>query len=118
MHAQADPQRLQQIVMNLLSNACKYNTQDGQIVITARQEGAHVLIDISDTGIGLSADDAAQLFQPFKRITPKPQIEGTGLGLYIVRQLIERMNGQVSVHSEKGVGSRFTITLPTAAVQP
>jgi signal transduction histidine kinase len=118
MRVQADPQRLQQVVMNLLSNACKYNRQDGQIIVAARQEGAHVLIDISDTGIGLSEDEAAQLFQPFKRITPKPQIEGTGLGLYIVRQLVERMNGQVNVSSEKGVGSRFTITLPIAALLP
>jgi signal transduction histidine kinase len=74
------------------------------------------LVDIMDDGIGLSADDIAQLFQPFKRISPNPAIEGTGLGLYIVKQLVEHMDGQVSVDSEKGRGSRFTVALPRAAV--
>ena len=111
---QADPHRLQQVVMNLLSNACKYNRPGGKIEIGSRQDGQHVVIHISDTGIGLSAEDAEQLFQPFKRIAPQPEIEGTGLGLYIIKQLVERMNGSVSVQSQPGVGSCFTVRLPLA----
>lgn len=112
---QADPHRLQQVIMNLLSNACKYNRPGGQIQIAAHQDGDHALIDISDTGIGLSQPESEQLFQPFKRIAPQPQIEGTGLGLYIIKQLVERMNGSVSVQSQPGVGSCFTVRLPLAA---
>ena len=100
--------------MNLLSNACKYNRPGGKIEIGSRQDGQHVVIHISDTGIGLSAEDAEQLFQPFKRIAPQPEIEGTGLGLYIIKQLVERMNGSVSVQSQPGVGSCFTVRLPLA----
>ncbi|HEX5372826.1 MAG TPA: ATP-binding protein [Aquabacterium sp.] len=110
--AQADPQRLQQVLMNLLTNACKYNRPGGRVTLDGRLEGPHVVIDITDTGLGLSPDELGQLFQPFKRIAPQPEIEGTGLGLYIVRQLVERMGGQVSVHSRKGEGSCFTVRLP------
>lgn len=112
--AQVDPQRLQQIVMNLLTNACKYNRPDGRVTVDGRLDGQQVIIEITDTGLGLSPDELAQLFQPFKRITPRPEVEGTGLGLYIVRQLVERMGGQVSVHSHKGEGSCFTVRLPGA----
>lgn len=111
---QADPNRLQQVIMNLLSNACKYNRPGGQIDIQALQDGSHALIRISDTGIGMSTQESEQLFQPFKRIAPQPQIEGTGLGLYIIKQLVERMNGSVSVQSQPGVGSCFTVRLPLA----
>ncbi|HET6789433.1 MAG TPA: HAMP domain-containing sensor histidine kinase, partial [Aquabacterium sp.] len=112
--AQADPQRLQQIFMNLLTNACKYNRPDGRVTLDGRLEDQQVIIEITDTGLGLSPDELGQLFQPFKRITPRPEVEGTGLGLYIVRQLVERMGGQVSVHSRKGEGSCFTVRLPAA----
>ncbi len=114
--AQADPQRLQQVFINLLTNACKYNRPDGQVVLAAHQDGDRVLIDITDTGIGLSETDAAQLFRPFKRVASGAHIEGTGLGLYIVKQLVERMHGHVSVRSEPGQGSCFTVTLPTQPV--
>lgn len=81
------------------------------------------VIDLSDDGIGMSADDLAQLFQPFKRMAPMAEnIEGTGLGLYIVKQLVERMGGSIQVHSVIGEGSRFTVRLPVskpgAAPQP
>lgn len=111
----ADPQRLQQVFMNLLSNGCKYNRPGGHVAIAARREGEEVVIDITDNGIGMAPQDAAQLFQPFKRVasTPHP-IEGTGLGLYIVRQLLERMHGRIEVDSAPGEGSRFTVRLPQA----
>lgn len=72
-----------------------------------------MVIDISDDGIGMRPEDAAQLFQPFKRLpSAMTHAEGTGLGLYIVKQLVERMQGSVSVVSGLGVGTRFTVRLP------
>lgn len=115
LYAQVDAQRLRQIVINLLSNACKYNRPHGHATIDTRLEGEQVIIDISDDGIGMRTEDAAQLFQPFKRVaSAMGHAEGTGLGLYIVKQLVERMQGSVSVVSELGVGTRFTVRLPQA----
>ena len=112
----ADPQRLQQVFMNLLSNGCKYNRPGGHISIEGRQEGDEIVIDISDNGIGMAPEDAAQLFQPFKRVmSSSTYIEGTGLGLYIVRQLVERMRGEVTVDTRDRIGSCFTLRLPAAA---
>ena len=111
--ASADPQRLMQVFINLLTNACKYNRPGGHVVVEGWVEEAFVVLELSDDGIGMSAEDVAQLFQPFKRLAPMAEsIEGTGLGLYIVKQLIERMNGSIEVHSESGKGSRFTLRLP------
>ncbi len=117
----ADAKRLQQVLINLLSNACKYNRPDGEVCITAAPEGtgaqAQVRIEVSDTGPGMSEQDAATLFQPFRRLPAATSsgIEGTGLGLYIVAQLTARMHGSVSVHSQPGQGSCFVVKLPQAA---
>lgn len=111
----ADPHRIQQVFINLLTNACKYNHRDGEVFLEGRPEGSEVVVDIADTGIGLSSDEMAQLFQPFQRLGQTTHIEGTGLGLYIVKQLVERMGGSVQVSSHKGQGSRFTIRLPASA---
>lgn len=116
LHVLADPQRLRQIIINLLSNACKYNHPGGHVTIEMHQDNDEVVININDSGLGMTTDDAADLFQPFKRAQgTMAYAEGTGLGLYIVKQLVERMNGSVSVASEPGVGSRFTVTLPAAS---
>ncbi|MES2089097.1 MAG: PAS domain-containing sensor histidine kinase, partial [Pseudomonadota bacterium] len=116
LHVMADPQRLRQILVNLLSNACKYNHPGGHVTIEMHQDNDEVVININDSGLGMTADDAADLFQPFKRAhATMAYAEGTGLGLYIVKQLVERMNGSVSVASQPGVGSRFTVTLPAAS---
>jgi len=118
--AQADAKRLQQVLVNLLSNACKYNRAGGEVRITASPEGegseAQVRIDVSDTGIGMSAAELASLFQPFKRLPAATAsgVEGTGLGLYIVTQLATRMQGKVTVQSTPGKGSCFTLRLPMA----
>jgi signal transduction histidine kinase len=112
--ARADPHRIQQVLINLLTNACKYNRPNGHVTLEARTEGGDAVIDIIDNGIGLSPDDLAELFQPFRRFGPTTQVEGTGLGLYIVKQLVERMGGSVSASSDKGLGSCFTVRLPRA----
>ncbi len=114
-YAKADAQRLRQIIINLLSNACKYNRQHGNVRIDAHRDGDTVVIDISDDGIGMRPEEAAQLFHAFRRLPSGiSHAEGTGLGLYIVKQLVERMQGGVSVWSEPGVGTRFSVRLPAA----
>lgn len=114
----ADPQRLHQVLINLLTNACKYNRLGGQVTVRAHASPAdahRVVIHIADTGMGLTPEEQAELFQPFKRVNPSAHIEGTGLGLYIVKQLVDRMGGEVEVHSEPGQGSQFSVSLPTAS---
>ncbi len=111
----ADLQRLHQVLINLLTNACKYNREGGQVSVRTYRSTtrpSHVCIDICDTGKGLTPAQQNELFQPFKRVNPSPQVEGTGLGLYIVKLLIERMGGEVRLRSEVGKGSTFTIELP------
>ena len=111
----ADPHRLAQVLLNLLSNGCKYNRPGGHVIIDGRRVDDQVVIEISDNGIGMSPEECAQLFQPFKRVATTPHfIEGSGLGLYIVKQLTERMHGSVSVSSVKDEGSQFTGKLPAS----
>lgn len=112
----ADPQRLQQVLINLLSNGCKYNRAGGELRVTARVEGEAIAVDVCDEGLGLSEAEQAELFQPFRRPAKgSAQIEGTGLGLYIVRQLLQRMQGSISVRSQAGEGTCFTVRLPRAS---
>lgn len=116
---QADPQRLQQVFMNLLSNSCKYNRPGGRIIVAAHAHWHDIVVDITDDGLGMTPEETAQLFQPFKRVASTAgQMEGTGLGLYIVKQLVEHMNGRVEVRSQKGQGSTFSIKLQAASPSP
>ena len=111
----ADPKRLLQIFVNLLTNGCKYNNQGGHLYADAHVESGMLRIEFADNGIGLAPEDAAELFQAFRRVgSVSSKVEGSGLGLYIVKQLVERMQGSVEVSSELGVGSRFTVRLPLA----
>ena len=85
--------------------------------MSAREETDAIVVDICDTGLGMTEAEQAELFQPFKRPTRgSAHIEGTGLGLYIVRQLLQRMHGSVTVRSEAGQGSCFTLRLPRGDV--
>ena len=84
--------------------------------MTARVEGEAIAVDVCDEGLGLSEAEQAELFQPFRRPAKgSAQIEGTGLGLYIVRQLLQRMQGSISVRSQAGEGTCFTVRLPRAS---
>jgi PAS domain S-box-containing protein len=110
----ADRQRLKQILLNLLNNAVKYNRERGTIRIQAMTERkGMVRISVSDTGLGIPAEFLPKLFTPFERIgADKTNTEGTGLGLSVVKKIIEVMDGHYGVESEPGVGSTFWVELP------
>ena len=115
----SDRQRLKQVLLNLLSNAVKYNIEGGSVIIetkkmTANEEGiVPVRISIIDTGSGISPEDLHKLYRPFERIgAENSTTEGTGLGLAVVKKLIDAMNGTTGVESARGQGSTFWIELP------
>jgi PAS domain S-box-containing protein len=110
----ADPMRLRQCLVNVLSNAIKYNRHRGRVIVDTglSVDGIASLI-IEDTGTGIAADKMEHLFQPFTRLSDRQhQIEGSGIGLSISKRLIEAMGGTIAVESEIDVGTRVTITLP------
>lgn len=107
----ADSRRLKQVVLNLLSNAVKYNRAGGSIAVDIGATAEGWRIDVHDTGIGMSADQIAGLFQPFTRFAEDGAIEGTGIGLAITRRLVEAMGARIAVLSEPGVGSTFSVSL-------
>jgi len=111
----ADRVRLQQVLANLVSNAIKYNRGGGSVSICCAALGDEVHLSISDTGIGMTAAQQAQLFQPFNRLGAEASgIEGTGIGLTVVKGLVELMRGRIEVDSASGQGSRFSVSLPAA----
>ncbi len=111
----ADPLRLRQILGNLLSNAVKYNRRGGEVRLSAERHGGEVAIAITDTGIGLSAEQIGRLFSPFERLGAEHRaVAGTGLGLALSRQLVEAMGGRIEVRGTPGQGSCFTVWLPAA----
>jgi signal transduction histidine kinase len=113
----ADPTRLTQILINLLSNANKYTPEEGSIQVRAWANGKYVSCAVSDTGIGISPEDQARLFSKFFRSENAAVrgMPGTGLGLCIVKSLVELQGGEIEVESELGAGSTFTFTVPIVA---
>jgi signal transduction histidine kinase len=114
----ADADRVTQILTNLISNAHKYTLVEGSITVAARRDDGFVRVDVSDTGIGLSPEDQAQLFTKFFRAHDRsPQAAGgTGLGLVITRLLVELHGGRITVSSAPGQGSTFSFSLPAVEV--
>jgi signal transduction histidine kinase/ActR/RegA family two-component response regulator len=112
----ADRQRLSQVLVNLISNAVKYNHRDGSITLSCRTEGTgHTVIVVSDTGPGLSPEHIERIFIPFERVgAEQTAVEGTGIGLPLARSLTEAMGGQLTASSVLGQGAAFTVSLPRA----
>lgn len=106
-----DKERLSRVVTNLLSNAIRF-TSVGMISITAEEKDKNILIQVADTGIGISKEDQAKLFKPFGRGTE--QYDGMGLGLYICKTIVDHHGGNIWVESVPGKGSTFCLTLPVA----
>ncbi len=115
-HIKADRTRVVQVMSNLVSNAIKYNRSGGAVYLSARAEDARdIRILVRDTGIGMRAADLDHLFEPFERMSAAAtSVEGTGLGLYITRHLVELMGGRIHAASELGVGTSITVWLPRA----
>jgi PAS domain S-box-containing protein len=110
--------RLRQMMINLLSNAIKYNKPDGKVTISSQLDANHVTFHVQDTGRGMNEDQLAHLFEPFNRLgLEREGIEGTGIGLAVVKALAARMHGKVSVSSQPGLGSTFAVQLPRATQQ-
>lgn len=115
-HVRADRQRLNQILLNLMSNAVKYNREGGRVTVSCEDIGARVRISVTDTGAGIRREKLALLFTPFERLgADRMGVEGTGLGLALSRGLAEAMGGTLGVNSEIDRGSTFWIELDRAA---
>ena len=116
LHARADPTRLTQVLVNLLTNAIKYNRPGGSVRLDVSPEAGQVLIRVSDDGVGMTSEQQADAFEPFNRAgAERDGIEGTGIGLTIVKALVEGMGGGIGVRSARGVGSVFEVRLDAAA---
>jgi signal transduction histidine kinase len=110
-----DEKRMKQVMLNLTSNAVKYNREGGQVRISANADGKMLRVAVQDTGRGIHAEDMAKLFDKFRRIEEtEGSAKGTGLGLPITKHLVELHEGEMEVTSEWGVGSTFTFALPIA----
>ncbi|MGC9348071.1 MAG: sensor histidine kinase [Anaerolineae bacterium] len=106
--------RLRQVLENLISNALKYNRPNGWVNVEARRDEGHIVVSVSDSGIGISAEDQARIFERFYRVqSPETEdVYGTGLGLAIVKSVVEKHKGRVWVESTPGEGSTFAFLLP------
>lgn len=112
----ADPDRVRQVLWNLIDNAIKYNRDDGSLAISASPEGARLRITVADTGAGIPPGDLERIFERFFRVDKarSRDLGGTGLGLSIVKHVVESYGGRIEVESRPGEGSRFAFTLPSA----
>ncbi len=110
----ADNVRLNQVLLNLLSNAVKYNREKGSITVGfEKRSNGKLRISVTDTGEGIPEEKAGELFKPFSRLgAENTDIEGTGIGLVVTKELVERMGGAIGFYSEPGTGSTFWIELP------
>jgi two-component system phosphate regulon sensor histidine kinase PhoR len=108
------PNAVEQIVENLLDNAIKYTPEEGEISVRLSSQGGWVLIEVSDTGMGIREEDMERVFERFYRTREArdPRLEGTGLGLSIVKSLVEYYEGTITVSSYPGKGSIFCVSLP------
>src|SRR5262245_28352208 len=115
-----DERKIKQILLNLLSNAVKFTPEGGRIGINARQADGSVEISVSDTGIGISPDDQAKIFEEFRQVGGDyaHKREGTGLGLTLAKKFVELHGGKIWVESEVGKGSKFIFTLPERSSPP
>ena len=113
-YVHADPLRLRQIFINLMSNAIKYNKKNGDVLVSIESKEKITRININDTGCGISKQDIEKLFQPFERLGKTSDIEGAGIGLMVTKELLNSMGGSIGVNSKLGKGSTFWVELISA----
>lgn len=116
MHS--DPDRLKQVMINLLSNASKYNKENGKVTVRVEDSKNSVRISVQDTGVGIKKEDMDKLFTKFGRIDNEKsgEVDGTGLGLYLTKQIIEKLGGEITAESKVGVGTIFTFEIPKETI--
>ncbi|GAA2544298.1 hypothetical protein GCM10010435_10990 [Winogradskya consettensis] len=115
--ASADRVRFRQIVENLLSNAIKFTPEGGQLTVSTVRDGENVIVTVADDGVGIAAEDQERVFEEFQQVgDPDRQRAGTGLGLALTKRLVEAHGGEISLRSELGYGSAFSVRLPGAVV--
>ena len=119
MLMRSDPARLRQVMLNLLSNAIKYNRRGGWVRVEAIRDPCFVHVTVRDNGLGMTAAQKAQLFQPFNRLGREHSgVQGTGIGLVLVRQLVGLMGGELTLESTAGEGTSVRVTLPACDARP
>jgi two-component system phosphate regulon sensor histidine kinase PhoR len=111
-----DSERIRQVIANLVHNAIKFTDSGGRITIKTAVEGESVNVAISDTGIGIAAEDLPHVFERFYKVDKARTGQGTGMGLAIAKHIVEAHNGRIWVESETGRGSTFTFNLPLRKV--
>jgi signal transduction histidine kinase len=107
-----DNAQIERVFWNLLGNAIKFTPAGGKITVTSRHDDGHICVSFRDTGIGIPREELPLLFSQFKRLKGSAKIEGTGLGLFIVKTIVEAHKGKVQVESPDGQGSIFTVRIP------
>ena len=114
----ADPTRITQLLGNLISNAVKFTAEGGRIDVQLGTDGDHAVLAVADTGIGIPAADLERIFERFFRSASATRqvIPGTGLGLTISKAIVDAHHGTITVHSQEGQGSTFTVRLPLLPV--
>lgn len=112
IYISSDKFKLNQAIYNILTNAYKYTPNDGQIIISCNLSEEYIIIKISDSGIGIDGNDKDRIFNAYYRGTNTENIKGDGLGLFIAKENIEQLKGEISVESKKGKGSTFIIKMP------
>jgi signal transduction histidine kinase len=114
---QADERKVKQILLNLLSNAVKFTPEGGKVNVSAKLNADKIEIAVKDTGVGISAEDQAKLFEEFRQVGKDSarKAEGTGLGLALTKKFVELHGGAIHVESEPGKGSTFMFSLPMRA---
>lgn len=111
-----DGQRLEQVVLNLMTNATKFTPEGGNITLRARKRDSEIVTEVQDTGIGIAKEEQGRLFKPYSRLSADRQRHpGLGLGLALAKQVVELHGGKIWVESEPGKGSTFSFSLPLDA---
>ena len=112
---ECDPMRIEQVVTNLISNAIKYSPDDAPVTVSVASNDEEVAVSVADRGIGLSEEERQRLFEPFRRVgLSKEAVPGVGLGLFVVKRIVDAHHGRIEVESEPGEGSTFRVLLPAA----
>jgi signal transduction histidine kinase len=116
VQTRCDRVRLEQVLMNLLSNAVKYSPPGSRITVTLECNGDGAVLAVADQGVGIAPEDQRRLFDPFRRTeTSRAAFPGVGLGLFVVRRIVQAHGGRIEIDSAPGRGSTFRVRLPATS---